>query len=114
MIEKTYATFQMHRNAKYRERYFSNFKLGLSGYIWQANRIHAKRGKMRGRRCEDLSMHVGTLAKQIGNRPHLYRKESPVEGAVLNVILMRNQTNQFDIVNCLRIHLICITPSESK
>lgn len=29
MIEKIYAKFQRHKNAKYREGYFSNFKLSL-------------------------------------------------------------------------------------
>lgn len=29
------------------------WKCCRDGYIWQANRIHAKRGKMNVRRCED-------------------------------------------------------------
>ena len=58
------------------------------GYIWQANRTHAKRGKMSIRRCEDSSVHMGNSSNEnicIGNGPHCAEK-SPVEITVLNML----------------------------
>lgn len=54
-IEKTYAKFQRHKNAEYREGYFSNFKSGLEmlqGWLHMAGKQNTC--QKRQNECENV------------------------------------------------------------
>lgn len=93
------------------------WKCCKDGYIWQANRTHAKRGKMRMRRCEDESVHMGSNSKEnicIGNGPHLYRKEPSGESHFEHDMNEEPDKLWFDILYYLRCYLILISLCESE
>ena len=90
------------------------WKCCKDGYIWQADRTHAKRGKMSMRRCEDSSVRMENSSNEnicIGNGPHLCRKEPSGDSSVEHAMNEEPDKLWFDILYYLGCYLIFISLS---